>query len=84
MTLEDEKYRAAQTELSPVLNKLLEPFAIVAGELEVDYKEYIQLKEGDFIKHNPNIKKIQEEFVRLDGMTDQLTLLPFYTVGRFL
>jgi len=33
MTLEDEKYRAAQSELSPVLNKLLEPFTIVSGEL---------------------------------------------------
>jgi hypothetical protein len=37
MTFEDEKYRAALTELSPTLNKLLEPFTIVASELETDY-----------------------------------------------
>lgn len=65
MTMEDERYRAAQSELSPVLNKLLEPFTMVAGELEIDYKEYIQLREEDFVKHNPNIKKIQEEFIRI-------------------
>jgi hypothetical protein len=33
MTLDDEKYRAAQTELLPILNKLLEPFTVVASEL---------------------------------------------------
>jgi hypothetical protein len=44
MTLEDEKYRSAQTELSPVLNKLLEPLTNVSTELESDYKEYIQLR----------------------------------------
>ena len=60
MTLEDEKYRGAQSELSPVLNKLLEPFTVAAGELEVDYQEYIQLKEAEFVKHNPTIKKIQQ------------------------
>jgi len=46
MTLEDEKYRGAQSELSPVLNKLLEPLTVAAGEFEVDYNEYIQLKEA--------------------------------------
>lgn len=60
MTLEDEKYRGAYSELSPVLNKLLEPFTVAAGELEADYKEYILLKEGDFVKHNPTVKKIQQ------------------------
>jgi hypothetical protein len=59
MTLDDEKYRAAQTELLPVLNKLLEPFTVVAVELEQDYREYINLREGDFVRNSPNIKKIQ-------------------------
>lgn len=31
MTLDDEKYRAAQTELLPILNKLLEPFTLIAS-----------------------------------------------------
>ena len=84
MTLEDEKYRAAQSQLSPILNKLLEPFTVISEELEIDYKEYIHLKEGDFVKHNPTIKKIKEEFDRIDGMIDRLTLLPFYTVARFI
>jgi hypothetical protein len=56
----------------------------VAGELEIDYQEYIQLKEGDFVKHNPTIKKIQEEFKRTEEMVQRLSLLPFYTVARFI
>lgn len=84
MTLDDEKYRAAQTELLPILNKLLEPFTVIAGELEVDYREYINLREADFVRNSPNIKKIQEEFQRLDGLVQHLTLLPFYSVGRLI
>ena len=84
MTLEDEKYRAAQSELSPVLNKLLEPFTLVSGELEIDYREYIQLRDADFVKFNPNIKKIMEEFNKVEGMVQRLALLPFYTVGRLI
>ena len=60
MTLEDEKYRNAITELSPVLNNLLEPFTVIATELENDYKPYINLRDTDFIKTAPNVKKIQE------------------------
>jgi hypothetical protein len=33
MIFEDEKYRAALTELSPVLNSLLEPLKAIASEL---------------------------------------------------
>ena len=84
MTLDDEKYRAAQTELSPVLNKLLEPFTAVASEMEQDFKEYITLRDADFVKSSPNIKKIQEELLRLDSMVQKLSLLPFYTVGRLI
>lgn len=84
MTLDDEKYRAAQTELSPTLNRLLEPFTVVASELEQDYQEYINLRDADFVRSTPNIKRIQEEFVRMDGMVQRLTLLPFYTVGRLI
>ena len=36
------------------------------------------------MKVNPNIKKIQEEFVKMDSMITRLDLLPFYTVGRFI
>lgn len=84
MTLDDEKYRAAQTELLPILNKLLEPFTVVAAELEQDYKEYINLRDADFVRNSPNIKKIQEEFLHMDGMVAHLSLLPFYTVGRLI
>jgi hypothetical protein len=36
------------------------------------------------VRNSPNIKKIQEEFLRMDGMVQHLTLLPFYTVGRLI
>jgi hypothetical protein len=42
------------------------------------------LRDTDFVKTNPNIKKIQEEFIRIEKMTERLTLLPFYSVGRFI
>ena len=67
-----------------MLNKLLEPFTLVSGELEIDYREYIQLRDADFVKFNPNIKKIMEEFNKVEGMVQRLTLLPFYTVGRLI
>lgn len=33
MIFEDERYRGALTELSPVLNSLLEPLRVIANEL---------------------------------------------------
>lgn len=33
MIFEDEKYRVALTELSPILNSLLEPLRVIASEL---------------------------------------------------
>ena len=34
MIFEDEKYRTALTELSPILNNLLEPLRTIATEIE--------------------------------------------------
>jgi len=56
----------------------------VASEMEQDFKEYITLKDADFVKSSPNIKKIQEELLRLESMVQKLSLLPFYTVGRLI
>jgi hypothetical protein len=38
MIFEDERYRAALTELSPILNSLLEPLKVIALELETEHK----------------------------------------------
>lgn len=52
--------------------------------MEQDFKEYITLRDADFVKSSPNIKKIQEELLRLESMVQKLSLLPFYTVGRLI
>ena len=62
MSLEDESYRNALTEVSPALNKILEPFNVIATEFESDYAGYIDLNHAEFVKTNPLIKKIKEGF----------------------
>lgn len=60
MIFEDERYRAALTELSPILNSLLEPLKVIASELETEHQEYVNLNANEFIKVNPPIKKLRE------------------------
>jgi hypothetical protein len=43
MSFEDESYRNALTEVSPVLNKILEPLSVIATEFDKDYAEYFSL-----------------------------------------
>lgn len=50
----------------------------------MEHKEYFSLNANDFIKNNPPIKKLKEEFVKVVEMKTHLNLVPFYAVGRLL
>lgn len=84
MTFEDESYRNALTECSPALSKILEPFNSLCTEFDTDFVEYFNLNYRQFVKTNPTIKKIKENFVNVNQMQEKLKLLPFYAVGRMI
>lgn len=84
MSFEDESYRNALTEVSPALNKILEPFTLILGEFEADYSDYMELNFNEFVASNPIIKKITDNFNKVNEMSEKLTLLPFYTVARMI
>lgn len=43
MNFEDEKYRNALTEVSPVLSTVLEPLNVIAEEFDQEYIQYLNL-----------------------------------------
>lgn len=84
MSFEDESYRLALTDVSPALNDILEPLNVLSSQFETDYTPYTTLDSGNFVKTNPTIKKIKENFAKIDELQESLNLLPFYSVARMI
>ena len=83
VTFEDKRYKETLSYLSPKLDDLLQPMKNLLVDL-APYEKYLYINAGTFLKGNPAIKAVKDEFTRLEELNRHVETMPYFSCARLV